>query len=61
MYYQCNVNRYKLLSYLDAKCSKIDEIIEKQQAIIEKLKEYKLSIITEAVTKWNKSRCRDEG
>lgn len=41
----------KIANYLDAKCSKIDEIIEKQQAIIEKLKEYKLSIITEAVTK----------
>lgn len=41
----------KITDYLDAKCSKIDEIIEKQQAIIEKLKEYKLSIITEVVTK----------
>lgn len=41
----------KITDYLDKKCSKIDEIIEKQQAIIEKLKEYKLSIITEAVTK----------
>ncbi len=40
-----------IADYLDAKCSKIDEIIEKQQAIIEKLKEYKLSLITEAVTK----------
>ena len=40
----------KLADYLDVKCSKIDEIIKKQQAIIEKLKEYKLSIITEAVT-----------
>ena len=40
----------KCADYLDVKCSKIDEIIEKQQAIIEKLKEYKLSIITEAVT-----------
>lgn len=40
----------KCADYLDIKCSKIDEIIEKQQAIIEKLKEYKLSIITEAVT-----------
>lgn len=39
-----------LADYLDSKCSKIDEIIERQQAIIEKLKEYKLSIITEAVT-----------
>lgn len=41
----------RIADYLDAKCSKIDEIIEKQQAIIEKLKEYKLSIITEVVTK----------
>ena len=41
----------RIADYLDAKCSKIDEIIEKQQLIIEKLKEYKLSIITEAVTK----------
>lgn len=40
----------KIVNYLDTKCSKIDEIIEKQQVIIEKLKEYKLSIITEAVT-----------
>jgi len=40
----------KCADYLDVKSSKIDEIIEKQQAIIEKLKEYKLSIITEAVT-----------
>lgn len=39
-----------IADYLDVKSSKIDEIIEKQQAIIEKLKEYKLSIITEAVT-----------
>lgn len=41
----------KIVDYLDSKCSKIDEIIEKQRAIIEKLKEYKLSIITEGVTK----------
>lgn len=41
----------KIAAYLDSKCSKIDAIIEKQQAIIEKLKEYKLSVITEAVTK----------
>lgn len=40
----------KCADYLDVKCSKIDVIIEKQQAIIEKLKEYKLSIINEAVT-----------
>lgn len=41
----------RIADYLDNKCAKIDEIIEKQQAVIEKLKEYKLSVITEAVTK----------
>lgn len=40
-----------IIDYLDSKCSKIDESIEAHQAIIEKLKEYKLSVITEAVTK----------
>ena len=45
------VQKRMLADYLDSKCSKIDEIIEKQQTIIEKLKEYKLSIITEIVTK----------
>ena len=40
-----------IADYLDEKCSKIDAIIEKQQKIIEKLKEYKLSVITEVVTK----------
>lgn len=39
-----------IANYLDTKCAKIDSIIEKQQAIIEKLKDYKLSIITQAVT-----------
>ena len=37
--------------YLDCKCSQIDTIIARQQEVIEKLKAYKLSIITEAVTK----------
>ena len=41
----------RIADYLDAKCSQIDAIIEKQQTIIEKLKEYKLSVITEVVTK----------
>jgi len=49
--YPRNIKEQKKISnYLDVKCSKIDVIIEKQQAIIEKLKEYKLSIINEAVT-----------
>lgn len=37
--------------YLDRKCSQIDAIIARQQKVIEKLKAYKLSVITEAVTK----------
>lgn len=41
----------KISTYLDTKCTKIDSIIEKQEKVIEKLKEYKLSVITEAVTK----------
>lgn len=41
----------RIADYLDDKCAKIDAIIEKQKAVIEKLKEYKLSVITEAVTK----------
>lgn len=47
---QLNI-QHRIAEYLDKKCSKIDEIISKQQTVIEKLKEYKLSIITEAVTK----------
>lgn len=47
-----SITQQKLIAdYLDSKCSKIDEIIEKQLSIIEKLKEYKLSIIIETVTK----------
>ena len=46
-----NTKQQRIADYLDSKCSKIDSIIEKQQAVIEKLKEYKLSVITEAVTK----------
>lgn len=47
-----NIDEQKRITeYLDDKCSKIDSIIEKQQEIIEKLREYKLSVITEAVTK----------
>ena len=46
--YPRNIKEQKKISdYLDAKCSKIDEIIEKQLSIIEKLKEYKLSYINE--------------
>jgi type I restriction enzyme S subunit len=41
----------KIADYLDSKCSQIDLITEKQKQIIEKLKEYKTSLITEMVTK----------
>lgn len=41
----------KRADYLDRKCSQIDAIIARQQEVIEKLKAYKLSVITEAVTK----------
>ena len=40
-----------MTDYLDRKCSQIDAIIDRQQEVIEKLKAYKLSVITEAVTK----------
>lgn len=39
----------KIADYLDKKCSKIDAIIEKQQAVIENLKAYKLSKINELI------------
>ena len=41
----------RIADYLDRKCSQIDAIIARQQEVIEKLKAYKLSVITEAVTK----------
>lgn len=41
----------KIADYLNGKCSKIDAVIARQQEAIEKLKAYKLSVITEAVTR----------
>lgn len=40
-----------IANYLDSKCSKIDEVIQTQEQIIEKLKDYKQALITETVTK----------
>lgn len=40
-----------IADYLDKKCSEIDELITLQEKIIEELKVYKQSVITEAVTK----------
>lgn len=46
------INEQKQIAeYLDKKCGEIDRIVETEKAVIEKLKEYKQSIITEAVTK----------
>lgn len=42
-----------IADFLDDKCGKIDRYIGKQQQIIDKLKEYKQAVITEAV------RCRE--
>lgn len=41
----------QIADYLDNKCGEIDKVIETEKSVIEKLKEYKQSIITEAVTK----------
>lgn len=40
-----------IVSYLDTKCGEIDSLIALQEQMIEKLKAYKQSVITEAVTK----------
>lgn len=41
----------RISNYLEEKCAKIDAVIARQQEAIEKLKAYKLSVITDAVTK----------
>lgn len=41
----------KIVDFLEAKLNQVDELIANQQGQIEKLKEYKQSVITEAVTK----------
>ena len=48
----------KIVRYLNEECTKIDAVIKKQQAIIEKLKEYKLSLITESVTRGLNYECQ---
>ena len=40
-----------IADFLDKKCAEIDKLIELQESMIEKLKEYKQSVITQAVTK----------
>lgn len=41
----------KIVEFLDKKCDEVDEMIALQEQIIEELKAYKQSVITEAVTK----------
>ena len=41
----------RIADYLDKKCAAVDRLMENQRLQIEKLKEYKQSLITEAVTK----------
>ena len=43
--------QHQIADFLDKKCSQIDELIANNQSQIEKLKEYKQSVITQAVTK----------
>ena len=43
--------QHHIADYLDIKCTQIDNIILTEQAVIEKLQEYKQSIITETITK----------
>ena len=45
------VEQQAIADYLDEKCAAIDKLIDNQKAQIEKMKEYKQSVIAEAVTK----------
>lgn len=53
----------RISTYLDSKCDQIDTIISTQEEIIERLKEYKQSVITEAVTMGlnTKTQMKDSG
>jgi len=44
-------DQHHIASFLDTKCSLIDSTIQKEREIIDKLKEYRQAVITEAVTK----------
>ena len=41
----------KIVDFLDGKCAEIDELVQTEEKMIEELKAYKQSVITEAVTK----------
>ena len=46
-----SIEQQKIASFLDRKCAEIDEMIALQEKIVEELKAYRQSVITEAVTK----------
>ena len=43
--------QHRIVSYLDERCAAIDEDVAKRRVVIEKLREYKKSLIAHAVTK----------
>ena len=45
------IEQQKIAEFLDRKCGEIDELVALQEKMIEELKAYKQSVITEAVTK----------
>ena len=45
------LEQQKIAEFLDRKCGEIDELVALQEKMIEELKAYKQSVITEAVTK----------
>lgn len=45
------VEQYRIAAYLDRRCATIDALIANQQQQIDKLKQYKQAVITEAVTR----------
>ena len=47
----CLSSQQKIVAEIDKKCAAVDRLMENQRLQIEKLKEYKQSLITEAVTK----------
>ena len=46
-----HTEQQRIVEFLDRKCAEVDEMIGLQEQIIEELKAYKQSVITEAVTK----------
>lgn len=51
MLYPSLAEQKKIADFLDGKCAEIDELVQTEEKMIEELKAYKQSVITEAVTK----------